>query len=227
MEDLMKSKGNKPRKGKIVKCKICGKEFYKRPSSFQKYCSYECRNKAQVTRKKYICKECGQSYETTDSQILHRGETKYCSKKCKGLAQKKRYQAERFDKNKYPKQLSKFKKWVWKVFSDYIRERDNWTCFTCGTYAKGSGMHGGHFIPRTYSATLFDEMNVHAQCYRCNIWLRGNAGEYATRIIQKYGQEKFDDLVRRSREIHKFTYSELEELYQIYRDKLKDIRKSN
>jgi len=122
------------------------------------------------------------------------------------------------------KRVSQIKKLVWKEFSRYIRERDSWICFTCDKPARGSQMHAGHFVPRTYGATYFDEVNVNAQCYNCNIWKRGNAGEYAVRLIKKYGKDKIDDLVQRSRKIHKFTYEELENLYQHYRQ-LNKIKK--
>jgi hypothetical protein len=38
---------------------------------------------------------------------------------------------------------------LWTAFSLYIRERDSWTCFTCGNYhPRGSGMmQAGHYHP--------------------------------------------------------------------------------
>lgn len=219
---LLISKGDKPRTGSVIKCRVCEKEIYRSPyySLTAKYCSYKCTALGFRKNKVLKCANCGKSYYRAKSQVMWRG-SKYCSRKCKGEVQKKRYKKARFDKSKYPKKLATFKRWVWKVFSDYIRERDYWTCFTCGKVARGSQMHAGHFIPRTYSATMFDEMNVHAQCFSCNIWKRGNAGEYSSRIIEKYGVEKLNSLVSKSREIHKFTYEELEELYQYYKEKLK------
>ena len=79
---------------------------------------------------------------------------------------------------------------------DYIRERDKWTCFTCGKIGEGSQMHAGHFISRVKAKVMFDEKNVHAQCYSCNIWKKGNVAEYADRIINRYGKDEFDRLIR-------------------------------
>jgi len=225
--ELLISKGNKPRTGKVVSCPICGKDVYKRPSEMRSdrkmYCSRACASQGLYKQKPKVCSVCGKEYRRAVSQEAHRGTSKYCSVKCKGVAQRAKYQAARSETTKYPKKLSVFKKRVWKAFSDYIRERDNWTCFTCGKYATGAAMHAGHFVSRVRSATMFDERNVHAQCYSCNIHKKGNGAEYAARIIERYGQDVFDELIRKSRETHKFTYQELEDIYQSSRARLKDL----
>jgi len=222
---LLISKGHKPRRGKIAKCPICEKKFYKRPSMItSKYCSRECAHKGLRKSTDRKCVTCGKSYYRARSQVAWRG-SKYCSVKCKGKYQRNKYRLERTDRYaKYPKKLSTFKKWVWKAFSDYIRERDNWECFTCGKVGQGSQIHAGHFIPSTKSATKFDEMNVHAQCYSCNIWKRGNAGEYAMRLIKKFGEKAIEDMVNKSNKIHIFTYSELEEMFKTYKKKIKNMK---
>lgn len=112
--------------------------------------------------------------------------------------------------------ISKLKKKVWTLFSLYVRNRDNWTCYTCGHYEKGFQMHAGHFITRNRSATIFDPMNVHAQCIRCNFWGNGNVGIYAQNLIRDYGKEAFDDLVARSKTIHPLTVLELNSLMEKY-----------
>jgi len=83
--------------------------------------------------------------------------------------------------------ISKLKKKLWKVFSKYIRERDNYTCFTCGKQNYGKGMHAGHFIPKSVGGmTLyFHEENVRAQCYHCNINLGGNQYIYGKKLGKK------------------------------------------
>lgn len=215
---------NKPKKGKNKIC-ICGKKFYVVPNQLKdnNYCSRDCANKGQLKNKPKKCTVCDKEYYRPPSQVRLRG-SNYCSKKCQGAAQKKKYATARSEKTKYPKELSKLKKWVWKAFSDYVRERDNWTCFTCGKQAKGSAMHAGHFVSRVRSATMFDEKNVHAQCYACNIHKSGNGAEYAARIIELYGKETFDDILFRSRQTHKFTYEELEGILQHSRSRLKELK---
>ena len=112
---------------------------------------------------------------------------------------------------------AKLKKEAWKWFSLFIRNRDSWQCFTCGSVFKGAGMHAGHFITRTKANTFFDEMNVNAQCYPCNIHKRGNSGEYAYRLIEKYGQAKFKKLLERGRVLKQFTHTELKGIIETYK----------
>ena len=117
------------------------------------------------------------------------------------------------------KSVSFYKKLAWKIFSRWIRARDNYTCFTCGTKypaEEGYKMHGGHFVSRLHSATFFSEINVNAQCYACNIIKKGNAGEYAFRLIEKYGKDKFDELVKLGRTHKSFTTQELKEVISKY-----------
>jgi|SRR3990167_686009 len=114
------------------------------------------------------------------------------------------------------KSKSYLKKRLWKIFSLYIRNRDQWTCFTCGRKATGSGMHAGHFVPRSHSNTLFDEINVHAQCAKCNLWAGGEPHIYALRLINKYGKGEFERLVKRGRMLKQWTPKELEELIDVY-----------
>src|SRR3990167_1004707 len=111
---------------------------------------------------------------------------------------------------KKPISISKLKKKAWVIFSKWIRNRDDYTCFTCGKHDENRGafMHAGHFISRHYNATFFDLMNVNAQCYFCNIRKKGNAGEYAYSLIQKYGQGAFEELIKRGRTIKQWKVSE-------------------
>src|SRR5574343_407265 len=88
------------------------------------------------------------------------------------------------------KTTGQLKKDLWKVFSAYIRKRDNNICFTCGRKGEGSGMHAGHFVPKSVGglSLYFHEDNVHAQCYNCNINLGGNKYEYGKRLGDKAEQ---------------------------------------
>ncbi len=83
--------------------------------------------------------------------------------------------------------ISSLKKKLWTVFSLYIRQRDKFTCFTCGKKGEGSGMHAGHFIPKSVGgiALYFHEDNVHAQCYHCNINLGGSQYIYGLKLGKK------------------------------------------
>ena len=97
---------------------------------------------------------------------------------------------------KKPPQTRKLRKDLWTLFSKFTRNRDKYTCFTCGRKAEGSGMHAGHFITGSTCPTelYFNETNVHAQCYHCNINLSGNWVAYETNMIAKYGKKKVEAL---------------------------------
>lgn len=94
---------------------------------------------------------------------------------------------------------AKWKRKLWPHFSKFIRNRDKYVCFTCGRKGEGAGMHAGHFIHRSVGGLglYFEETNVHAQCYHCNINLGSNGAVYYMKMVKKYGQEHVDDLFRR------------------------------
>jgi len=88
---------------------------------------------------------------------------------------------------------AQLKKQLWKVFSVYIRTRDKMVCFTCGRKGEGSGIHAGHFIPKSIGGLVlyFHESNVHAQCYHCNINLGGNSYIYGQKLGEKICKELY------------------------------------
>jgi hypothetical protein len=76
---------------------------------------------------------------------------------------------------------------AWNVFSKWIRARDG-RCVTCG---ERDGLQAGHFW---HNCLDFDEININAQCARCNHYLSGNLAPYAAYLIHKYGAEEFEKL---------------------------------
>ena len=124
----------------------------------------------------------------------------------------KRSPLRKHSKNK----ISVLKRKAWKVFSLWIRERDDWRCFTCGRGGIGSFMNAGHYISRRHNATLFDERNVHAQCMNCNLWGYGNMGVYTLKLQKKYGSGIIKELTKKSRQIKQFTEKELLEVIKKY-----------
>lgn len=65
-------------------------------------------------------------------------------------------------------------------------------------------MHAGHLIPKSVCGIglYFDPMNVHAQCYHCNINLGGNGAEYYRKMVIRYGKEATDTLFDRKNKHH-------------------------
>lgn len=89
--------------------------------------------------------------------------------------------------------VSKLKKELDALFSRYIRysaiERDGLvSCYTCSHRNEPKKMQNGHFVPRQYLATRFDEVNNHPQCFACNQLYNGQPSAYAARLEKEYGE---------------------------------------
>lgn len=70
-----------------TKCKICGRDFYARPSFLKigwgKYCSKKCQYKSFKTGKKFKCFVCGKDGYRVLAKISHSKSGKFfCSKSC-------------------------------------------------------------------------------------------------------------------------------------------------
>ncbi len=130
------------------------------------------------------------------------------------------------------KTLSSVKKKAWDIFSRVIRTRDCLEttgcasfglCITCGKRYHFKLLQAGHFISGRHNANLFSERGTHAQCYNCNINLKGNTLEYRRQIIKLYGEGADLELEAEARQIKKYTILDLEELIEYYKTKLKEM----
>ena len=125
--------------------------------------------------------------------------------------------------------LSKVKERLWKLVSQYVRQgaadmHGNCTCVTCGLVRPWKEMQAGHFIARAQgNATYFELDNIHPQCFRCNINLGGNGPEYYPYMVERYGQDRVDELRRLSKTTRKFTVDELLELEAYYEALTKEL----
>lgn len=120
-----------------------------------------------------------------------------------------------------PISLSAIKKKVWKQFSIYIRLRDciettgtpdYGTCFTCKQMKNFKELQAGHFTPGRTNSVLFDEKVVHAQCYHCNVGLKGNWPAYYERMVALHGLEEVERIIAQRNDVVKYSVSDLEEL---------------
>lgn len=124
--------------------------------------------------------------------------------------------------------LSKLKKETWDMFSKWVRlsmasPDGNVECVTCGRIKNYKEMQAGHFIPGRHGTVLFDERNVHPQCYTCNVVLGGNGPKYYKYMLKRYGQKVIDELENEDRINKQFEFYELETLYHFYRHKLNEL----
>jgi len=132
------------------------------------------------------------------------------------------------------KSVTKLKKEVRKVFSDYIRLRDclrttgspdYGNCITCTKLTPRKLLQAGHFVDCRHNATLFDETNVHAQCARCNVYLDGEILKYRREIIRLYDEGHDVRLEEKAVEVKQFTVSELEGMKEYYTQKIEELLK--
>ncbi len=113
-------------------------------------------------------------------------------------------------KNKSPRRKL-FDK-AWKLTSEYVRQRDDGVCFTCGVKKHWKEMHAGHFRHGKTTPIYFDLKNVHCQCPKCNTFLSGNRDIYLRNIQKKYGIKTGDTLIKESHKTHYYKITELEKI---------------
>lgn len=140
----------------------------------------------------------------------------------------------RMTKASKPRNVKQLKAKLDTVFSIYIRVRDSvesgdgrmGVCITCKNPVGATGQRtgqAGHFVSRRFNSTRYDEQNVHLQCARCNMWGAGEQYLYSLEVDKLYGAGTAEKLHQKSREVKKFTTTELLEMIQTYRQKTADL----
>lgn len=124
---------------------------------------------------------------------------------------------KRDSKREHPKA----KKRAETAFHKYICIRDKYICFTCG----GQGNQAGHF---KHNRLDFDEDNLHCQCKYCNLFLHGNLGVYAMKLIKLHSVKWLEKLTTRANtQSNKFSIQELNEITEKYKKKASDLLVGN
>jgi len=182
-----KKTGGRTRKGKILVCPICKKEFYVKPSYIKigKYCSYECMGKSRVKEKvKFICYNCKKDYFVHSSiakwNKIREHKHNFCSAKCRHSF----YTGE--NNIRWVKDRSKLKcrplrnkdniQWVNKVF-----KRDDYTCMLCKE--RGKNLEA-HHVKRwvDYPELRFELSNGITLCKKCHLLTRGKEKNFEKRF---------------------------------------------
>ena len=129
-----------------------------------------------------------------------------------------------------PTTISKLKKKLDKVFSEYIRKRDsdykgNCKCISCGKEypAFGGSTHAGHLFSRRYLSIRYSEQNVNAQCSYCNTFLNGNQIKAARGVENKWGKGTVDELESRMHIVVKLTRADYEKAIERYKQKIREL----
>lgn len=121
------------------------------------------------------------------------------------------------------KTVSKLKKELDTIFSRFIRYRDKGQCFTCPQKNHPKKMQNGHFLPRQYLKTRYDERNNNCQCYACNMLYGGQGPTYAIRLEEKYGEGIVKELEAHRWEVFKVGTDWYEGKIEEYKVKLKEV----
>ena len=111
-----------------------------------------------------------------------------------------------------------------KIFSLYIRLRDNGVCYTCGKRGEIKQMQAGHYISRSCMALRWDESNVHCQCYSCNVCKHGDLITYRERLVKDYGQSAIEELESKRYITYKHSIEDLEKLIDFYKNAIDKIK---
>lgn len=92
-----------------------------------------------------------------------------------------------------------------RVFSEYIRKRDNWTCQRCLKRYEPptSALHCSHFQGRGKEGTRFDEQNADALCMGCHQYFTSYPAEHYMWQVKRKGQKTVDAIILRSNMYHK------------------------
>jgi hypothetical protein len=125
--------------------------------------------------------------------------------------------------------LATWDKLVDMFYSPCIRLRDSedggitTVCYTCGKTIPINDAQNGHFVPRAAKPIKYDERNTHAQCYRCNVALKGNLTVYAERMINDYGVDIIAELNHAGAKHFKGSREYYEAMYDMYRERLAEM----
>ena len=123
-------------------------------------------------------------------------------------------------KKKKPKTRSYYVKQLDKVFSEYIRRRDDGKgCVTCGIKKPWQEMQACHYYSRGKYPTRWHELNVHSGCYRCNVLLKGAYTDYALFMFSTYGAEKIQELYNLANSGEKIPTSVIKDKIEYYKHK--------
>ena|SRR3990167_9235510 len=84
-----------------------------------------------------------------------------------------------------------------RLFSQWIRTRDDWTCQRClKRYTPPtSALHCSHFYGRGKESTRFEPLNADALCYGCHSYFTSHPAEHYAWQVERKGQDTVDRLL--------------------------------
>lgn len=127
-----------------------------------------------------------------------------------------------------PTTISKLKKKLDVLFSQYIRRRNadhlgRVKCFTCGVEKHWKEQQAGHFQSRSHHSTRWDEVNVQVQCVKCNMFRQGEQYKFGLYLDQRFGDGTAEELENRAKTIVKLNRVDYEEAIERYKQKINEL----
>lgn len=95
-------------------------------------------------------------------------------------------------------------------------------CVTCGKKDHWKNMDCGHFMSRKFMSTRWHEDNCQVQCKACNVFRYGEQYKYSLWL----GSQKAEELHQLSRTTLKIMTHELEDMINIYKEKVELLKKT-
>lgn len=131
-------------------------------------------------------------------------------------------------KKKKQKTLRQLKAKCWALFSEYVRRKNADAngmarCYTSGVVAHWTQLQCGHAIGGRHNAVLFDDEICRPQTVSENVFKRGNYPVFVTKLIQENGLDWWERKLEGSRQVRKYTRSDLEDLISLYKTKLEGL----
>ncbi len=111
------------------------------------------------------------------------------------------------------------------LVSQYVRERDNWTCQKCGR-GRESCIDAAHIMARRHKATRYDPENLLSLCRECHSYFTAHPLYFAVWVKEKIGADKFDELLQRARKAAHLKKMDISELRKSVNAMLKDLRRA-
>lgn len=115
---------------------------------------------------------------------------------------------------------------AWKITSQLVRLLADGKCYTCDHPVPFKKMVAGHGVEkRGHAGIYFDLDCIRGQCSYCNRRKHGNHSEFARRLIEEIGAERFKEMHKRAGKSKKWNKLELEEIYQDRKKKVEALEK--
>lgn len=110
------------------------------------------------------------------------------------------------------------------AFSLYIRNRDNWTCQTCGSRDK-LRLQCGHLFSRKNYATRWDEANAYCQCAGCNLRHEYDPGPLTMRYFRDHTEAEYEALHAKFSTSTKLRDADLDAMIRSYEAQNKEFER--